>query len=64
MLQCFRITIPSYAFQNLFVVPDGRAFLDIFNEEVRIFKERVGHLTPEELLYYEDDEGEEDFAIE
>lgn len=40
-------------------MPEGRAFLDIFNEEVRIFKEKVGPLTPEELLYYEDDEGEE-----
>lgn len=39
-------------------MPEGRAFLDIFNEEVRLFKEKVGHLTPEELLYYEDDEGE------
>ncbi|XP_037046676.1 PC4 and SFRS1-interacting protein isoform X5 [Bradysia coprophila] len=47
------------SFKSLFVVPEGRAFLDIFNEEVRLFKERVGHMTPEELLYYEDDEEDE-----
>ncbi|KAJ6643145.1 Hepatoma-derived growth factor [Pseudolycoriella hygida] len=46
-------------FKSLFDVPEGRAFLDIFNEEVRLLKEKVGHMTPEELLYYDESEDDE-----
>lgn len=44
-------------FQSLFNVPEDKAFLDIFNEEVRLFKEKVSHLTSDELVYYVEEEG-------
>lgn len=48
--------VPS--FQSVFNVPEGRPFLEVFNEEVRNFKEKVSHLSTDELVYYVEDEGD------
>lgn len=43
-------------FKKMFVIPDGKNFLDVFNEEVKEFKKKTEHMTSDEVLLLIDED--------